>query len=118
MAYIMYLGSFSSQYKNKSKKIFCTLLKIKFLTEPPLMIEISNSTQECSMQEINFDKLIPAGILFSIKEIDNMRLIKEDMLRKLIYNRGITVVKIGSKNFIARDTLIAYLEANTIPAIN
>ena len=70
------------------------------------------------MGAINFQALIPKGILFSIKEIDTMGLIKDDMLRKLIYNRGITVVKIGSKNFIARDTLIAYLESHTIPATN
>lgn len=70
------------------------------------------------MNAINFDRLIPAGVLFSIKEIDNMGLIKSDMLRKMIYNRSITIVKLGSKNFIARDTLITYLEANTVPAEN
>ncbi len=70
------------------------------------------------MNTINFEELIPTGILFSIKDIDNMGLIKSDMLKKLIYNRAITVVKLGSKNFIARNTLIAYLEANTIPASN
>jgi len=70
------------------------------------------------MEAINFEKLIPRGVLFSIKDIDNMGLIKSDMLRKLIYNRSITVVKLGSKNFIARDTLITYLYANTILATN
>ncbi|MCW8895003.1 DNA-binding protein [Sulfurimonas sp.] len=68
------------------------------------------------MKLINFEELIPSGVLFSIKDINNMGIIKSDMLRKLIYNRAITVVKIGSKNFIARDTLISYLEANTVPA--
>lgn len=68
------------------------------------------------MCAINFEELIPTGVLFSIKDINNMGIIKSDMLRKLIYNRAITVVKLGSKNFIARNTLIDYLEANTIPA--
>lgn len=70
------------------------------------------------MDFIDFEELIPNGVLFSIKDINNMGLIKSDMLRKLIYNRAITVVKIGSKNFIARTTLIDYLKENTIPAIN
>lgn len=70
------------------------------------------------MDFIDFEELIPNGVLFSIKDIDDMGLIKSDMLRKLIYNRAITVVKLGSKNFIARITLIDYLNKNTIPAIN
>ena len=64
---------------------------------------------------IDFNTLIPEGLLFSIKEIDNMKLIKKDMLRKIILNNGITVVKIGSKNFVDRQTLIRYLESCVIP---
>jgi len=64
----------------------------------------------------NFEQLIPQGILFSIKQIDDMNLIKSDMLKKLIYQRAIEIVKIGSKNFISRTALISYLEANTIVA--
>ena len=44
-----------------------------------------------------------------------MNLIKSDMIKKLIYNREIEVVKIGSKNFISKTALVTYLEANTIP---
>lgn len=66
----------------------------------------------------NFAELIPqeAGILLSIKIIHELGIIQKDMMRKIIFNKGISVVKIGSKNFIARDTLISYLEANTVPA--
>ena len=66
----------------------------------------------------NYDELLPKGILFSIKEIDEMKLIKSDMLKKLIYNREIEVVKIGTKNFISRQVLILFLEKNTLPALN
>ena len=45
-----------------------------------------------------------------------MNLIKSDMLKKLICNREIEVVKLGKKNFISKTALVAYLEANTIPA--
>ena len=65
----------------------------------------------------NYDSLIPEGLLFSIKQIDEMKIIKSDMLKKLIYNQEIEVVKVGNKNFISRVALIAYLEANTIPAV-
>ncbi len=66
----------------------------------------------------NFEELLPKGILFSIKEIDAMSLIKSDMLKKIIYNREIEVVKIGKKNFISRSALIEYLTKNTFKAIN
>ena len=66
----------------------------------------------------NFEELIPKGVVFSIKQINDMNLIKSDMLKKLIYQRAIEVVKIGTKNFISRTALIAFLEANTIPAYN
>ena len=64
----------------------------------------------------NFEKLIKHFVLMSIKDIDEMKIIKSDMLKKLIYKREIEVVKIGSKNFISRTALISYLEANIIPA--
>lgn len=66
------------------------------------------------MKSTDYNELIPNGILFSIKEIDDMNLIKSDMLKKLIYNREIEVVKLGKKNFISRVALVAFLEANTI----
>jgi hypothetical protein len=68
--------------------------------------------------QTNYDILIPKGVLFSIKQIDEMGIIKSDMLKKLLYNREIEVVKIGKKNFISRIVLINYLEANTILADN
>lgn len=63
----------------------------------------------------DYDALIPENILFSIRQISELQLIKIDMVKKLIYNREIEVVKIGKKNFISRTALIAYLERNTIP---
>ena len=65
--------------------------------------------------QTNYNELIPQGVLFAIKQIDEMGIIKSDMLKKLIYNREIEVVKIGKKNFISRLVLIDYLIANTIP---
>ncbi len=65
----------------------------------------------------DFETLIPQGVLFSIKQINDMNLIKSDMLKKLIYQRAIEVVKIGTKNFISRMALITFLEDNTIAPI-
>ena len=64
----------------------------------------------------DFETLLPEGLLFSIKEIDSMKLIRKDFLRKIIYHKGISVIKMGSKNFISRQTLIEYLEKCVIPA--
>ena len=70
------------------------------------------------MKTTDYNELIPKGVLFSIKDIDEMNLIKSDMLKKLIYNREIEVVKLGKKNFISRISLVAFLEANTIQVRN
>lgn len=67
--------------------------------------------------ETDFEELIPKGAaLLSIKDIDDMKIIKSDMMKKLIYNREIEIIKIGKKNFISRLALIAFLECNVIPA--
>lgn len=62
----------------------------------------------------NFGELLPEGLLFSIKQINDMGLIKTDLLKKLIYSHKIEVVKLNSKNFISRTALISYLESQTI----
>ncbi|MDX9743406.1 MAG: DNA-binding protein [Arcobacteraceae bacterium] len=62
----------------------------------------------------DFNALLPHGVLFSIKEISSMGLIKSDLLKKLIYSQKIEVTKLASKNFVSRTALISYLEANTI----
>lgn len=65
----------------------------------------------------NYDELLPKGkILFSIRDIDEIGLIRSDMLKKLIYQRAIEVVKLGKKNFISRKILIDFLIKQTIPA--
>ena len=65
-----------------------------------------------------YEELIPEGILFSIRQINDIGLIKSDLLKKLIYSNKIEVVKLNSKNFISRTALISYLELQTIPADN
>ncbi|ATB70772.1 hypothetical protein SJPD1_2683 [Sulfurospirillum diekertiae] len=64
----------------------------------------------------NYDELIPKGVIFNLKEIEEMNIIKIDMAKKLISKNEIEVVKIGNKLHISRSELICYLEANTIVA--
>jgi hypothetical protein len=68
--------------------------------------------------DTNFEEIIPQKVLFSIKEISDLGIIKSDMCRKLIYNRKIEVVKLGTKNFITRAEVIRYLKSRTISALN
>ncbi len=65
-----------------------------------------------------FEELIPQKVLFSIKEISDLGIIKSDMCKKLIYNREIEVIKLGNKNFISRSELIRYLNDRTFSATN
>lgn len=67
----------------------------------------------------DFNELIPKDtILFSIKDVDDLGIIKSNMFRKLIYNHKLEIIKIGSKNFVSRTELIRYLKSNTIPSIS
>ena len=63
-----------------------------------------------------YDMLIPQGVIFNLKEIEDMKIIKSDMAKKLIYNNELEVVKIGKKIHISRNELIRFLVANTIMA--
>jgi len=67
--------------------------------------------------QTDYDKLIPKGVIFNLKQIEEMGIIKIDMAKKLIYKGQIEIVKIGSKLHLSRTELIRYLESNTIPAI-
>ncbi len=66
---------------------------------------------------VNYEELIPKKILFSIKDIDELGIIKSDMCKKLLYDRKLEVVKIGKKNFVARPEIIRYLKENTISVL-
>ena len=67
---------------------------------------------------INIEELIPkeAGVLLSIKTIHDLGIIRKDMLRKIIFQKGISVVKIGAKNYIDRQTLINFIKSRVIEA--
>ncbi|MDB2405370.1 helix-turn-helix domain-containing protein, partial [Arcobacteraceae bacterium] len=61
----------------------------------------------------DYDKLIPKGVLFNIKEIEEMGAIKSEMMKKLIKQGLMESVKIGNKTHISRTELIRYLNDNT-----
>ena len=45
----------------------------------------------------NYDLLLPEKVLFNLKEIEQIGVIKTDMAKKLVYNGFLEVVKIGKK---------------------
>ena len=45
----------------------------------------------------NYDLLLPSKVLFNLKEIEQIGVIKTDMAKKLVYNGFLEVVKIGKK---------------------
>ena len=63
----------------------------------------------------NFEELIPKKVLFNLKELEEFGILKIDMAKKLIDNRQLEVIKIGSKRHISRSEIIRYLEKNLIP---
>ena len=65
----------------------------------------------------DYDKIIPKGVIFNLKEIEKMGIIKIDMAKKLIYQGEIEVVKIGNKLHLSRTEIIRYLERNTISVV-
>ena len=63
-----------------------------------------------------YDLLVPQGVIFNLKEIEEMKILKTDMAKKLIYNNEIEIVKIGKKIHVSRTELIRFLIDNTIGA--
>ncbi|EFU69566.1 FAD-binding domain protein [Aliarcobacter butzleri JV22] len=63
-----------------------------------------------------YDMLVPQGVIFNLKEIEEMKILKTEMAKKLIYNNELEVVKIGKKIHISRTELIRFLVDNTIKA--
>ena len=61
----------------------------------------------------DYNLIIPNKILFNLKEIEEIGIIKTDMAKKLVYNGYLEVIKIGNKIHISREELIKYLELNT-----
>ncbi len=47
--------------------------------------------------DVNYDSLLPQKILFNLKEVEDIGIIKTNMAKKLIYNGFLEVVKIGKK---------------------
>ena len=64
----------------------------------------------------DYEQLLPHKVLFNLKEIQEVGIIKIDMAKKLISKNEIEFVKIGNKIHISRAVLIRYLVDNTIPA--
>ena len=65
----------------------------------------------------NYDSILPQGVLFNIREIEGLGIIKIDMMKKLVLKKQIEFIKIGRKIHIARSELIRYLESRTVSAV-
>ena len=42
-----------------------------------------------------YDLLVPQGVIFNLKEIEEMKILKTDMAKKLIYNNELEIIKVG-----------------------
>lgn len=62
----------------------------------------------------NFEELIPNKVLFNLKEVEDLGIIKIDMAKKLISKRELEAVKIGNKLHISKSEIIRYLKSNLI----
>jgi len=67
------------------------------------------------MTTTNYNKLIPDGVLFSLAEVQDMKLLKISTAKKMIDKGILEIVKIGNKIHISRVELIRFLEEQTVP---
>lgn len=63
---------------------------------------------------MDWNKELPQNILLSFRHISEIGAIQYPMIKKLVSKGELTVVKVGTKNFIPRSELIRYLSENTI----
>ncbi len=62
----------------------------------------------------NYQDLLPKGILFNLKQIEEISILKVSMAKKLIQNGELESIKIGNKIHVSRTELIRFLEKNTV----
>ena len=63
----------------------------------------------------NFNKLLPPQpLLYQLRELEELGLVKVKMLKKLISNGKLEAVRIGNRLHISRQTLITFLEERTM----
>lgn len=65
----------------------------------------------------NFEELIPKRVLFNLKEVEELGILKVDMAKKLLNKGKLEFVKIGNKLHLSRSEIIRYLEENTIEIV-
>ena len=64
----------------------------------------------------DFEELIPKRVLFNLKEVEELGILKIDMAKKLITKGKLEFVRVGNKLHLSRPEIIRYLEDNLIPA--
>lgn len=62
----------------------------------------------------NYEDLIPKRVLFNLREIENLGLIKIATIKKILSKGEISYIRIGNKLHITRSELIRYLKINTL----
>ena len=65
------------------------------------------------METTNYTDLLPKGILFNLKEVEDLSILKIPIAKKLIGAGELESVKIGNKLHLSRTEIIRYLEKNT-----
>lgn len=63
-----------------------------------------------------YDKLLPKRVLFNLRELQNLGVLKIDMAKKLISQQKLSFVKIGNKIHISRLEVCKFLDECTIEA--
>lgn len=66
------------------------------------------------MTKSNYNKIIPAGVLFNLAQLQELNIIKTSTAKKLIYAGKLEAVKIGAKLHVSRAEIIRYLEDRTL----
>jgi hypothetical protein len=65
------------------------------------------------MTTTNYEDLLPQKVLFNLREIESLGIIKISTIKKILANGQIAYTRIGNKLHVARSELIRYLEVNT-----
>ena len=66
------------------------------------------------MTKSNYNKIIPAGVLFNLAQLQELNIIKISTAKKLIYIGKLEAIKIGNKLHVSRAEIISYLSINAL----
>ena len=78
------------------------------------LINLKGLEMQQHKQTTNFEEILPNLVLFNLKQLEDIGVLKAPTAKKLIYQGKLEAIKIGAKLHITKAEVIRYLTDRTL----